>query len=66
LSVEEFKGELNLMFKRFSSKNNNESGEEKALFVTQFKVKYHNYGKIGYKAVPYKSRQVKDDKNDVT
>jgi hypothetical protein len=50
LSVEELKKEYNLRFDRLSSKKNDESGEEKALFVTQFKEKLRNCGKIGHES----------------
>jgi hypothetical protein len=45
LSVEEFKDELNLRFERLMSKQNDESGEEKALSVTQFTEKFRNFEK---------------------
>jgi hypothetical protein len=64
-SVEELKEELNLRIERLSSKNNDESGEEKVLFIIQFKGKCRNCGKIEHKAAQYKSRQVKDNINNV-
>jgi hypothetical protein len=49
-SVEDLKEELNLRFARLSSKRTDEPGEEKSLFVTQFKDECRNSGKIGHKA----------------
>jgi hypothetical protein len=49
LSIEELKEELNLRFERLLSKKNDESGEEKALFVTHFIGKRRDCGKMGIK-----------------
>jgi hypothetical protein len=40
-------------------------GEEKALVVTQFKDKFRNCGKIGYKAPQRKSEQTREERNVV-
>jgi hypothetical protein len=49
LLVEELKEELNLRFERLYSRNNDESTEEKALFVSQFKGMCRNCGRKGIK-----------------
>ena len=69
LTIEELKEELNLRFERLSSKMESikklEPGEDKALFTTQFKGEYRNCGKLGHKAAQCKSKQVKEEKNDI-
>jgi hypothetical protein len=65
LSIEEIKEELNLQFERLSTSQNNNLGEESALFTSQFKGKCRNCGKLGHKAAQYKSKQIKDEKSDV-
>jgi gag-polypeptide of LTR copia-type/Zinc knuckle len=65
LSIEELKEELNLRFERLSTSQNDNLGEENALFTSQFKGKCRNCGKLGHKAAQCKSKQVKDEKSDV-
>ena len=65
LSIEELKEELNLRFERLSTKKNDDSGEENALFTSQFKGKCRTCGKIGHKSTQCKSKHGKDEKNDV-
>jgi hypothetical protein len=48
LSIEELKEELNLRFERLSTSQNNNLGEESALFTSQFKGKCRNCGKLGH------------------
>jgi Fe-S cluster biogenesis protein NfuA len=43
----------------------NDLGEEKALVVTQFKGKCRNCGKIGHKAARCKSKQMREERNEV-
>ena len=62
LSIEELKEELNLRFERLSTKQNDDSGEENALFTSQFKGKCRNCGKIGHKVAHCKSKHCKDEK----
>jgi hypothetical protein len=40
-------------------------GEEKSLVVTQFKDKCRNCGKIGHKAAQCKSKQMREERNEV-
>ena len=53
LSIDELKEDLNLRFERLSTKSestrNEDFGEEKALFTSQFKGKCRNCGKLGHK-----------------
>jgi hypothetical protein len=53
LTIDELKEDLNLRYERISFKSestrNDNYGEEKALFVTQFKGKCRNCGKLGHK-----------------
>jgi Zinc knuckle len=63
--LEDLKEELNLRFERLSTGQNDNLGEESALFTSQFKEKCRNCGKLGHKAVQCKSKQVKDEKSDV-
>ena len=65
LSIEELKEELSLRFERLSTKQNEDSGEENALFTTQFKGKCRNCGKLGHKAAQCKLKPGKQEKNDV-
>jgi gag-polypeptide of LTR copia-type len=65
LSIEELKEELNLQFKRLSTSQNNNLGEESVLFTLQFKGKCRNCGKLGQQAAQCKSEQNKDEKSDV-
>jgi Zinc knuckle len=65
LSIEDLKEELNIRFERLSAGQNDNRGEENALFTPQFKGKYRNCGKLGHKAAQCKSKQVKDEKLDV-
>ena len=66
LTIDELKEDLNLRFERLSSKSestrNDDYGEEKALFVTQFKGKCRNCGKLGHKSAQCKSKAVQEDK----
>ena len=61
-----FKEDLNLRYERLSSKSestrNDNYGEEKALFVIQFKGKCRNCGKLGHKSAQCKSKAVQEDK----
>jgi hypothetical protein len=43
----------------------NDLGEEKALLVIQFKGKCRNRGKIGHKAAQCKSKQMREERNEV-
>jgi gag-polypeptide of LTR copia-type len=61
LSIEELKEELKLQFERLSTSQNDNLGEESALFTSQFKAKYRNCGKLGHKAAQCKSKHVKDE-----
>ena len=65
LSIEELKEELNLRFERLSTSQNDNLGEESALFTSQFKGKCRNCGKFGHKAALCNSKQVKDEKSDI-
>ena len=65
LSIEELKEELSLRFERLSTKQNEDSGEENALFTTQFKGKCRICGKLGHKAAQCKLKPGKQEKNDV-
>ena len=62
LSIDELKEDLNLSYERLSSKSastrNDDYGEEKALFVTQFKGKCRNCGKLGHKSAQCKFNAV--------
>jgi Zinc knuckle len=66
LTIDELKEDLNLRYERLSSKSestrNDDYGEEKALFVTQFKGKCQNCGKLGHKSAQCKSKAVQEDK----
>ena len=66
LTIDELKEDLNLRYERLSSKSestrNDDYGEEKALFVTQFKGKCRNCGKLGHKSAQCKSKAVQEDK----
>lgn len=65
LSIEELKEELSLRFERLSTKQNDHSGEENALFTLQFKGQCRNCGKVGHKASGCKPKHGRDKKNDV-
>jgi gag-polypeptide of LTR copia-type len=65
LSIEDLKEELNQQFERLSTSQNDNLGEESALFTSQFKGKCRNCGKFGHKAALCKSKQVKDEKSDI-
>jgi Zinc knuckle len=45
-----------------SLQKNDDYGKEKALFVTQFKGKCRNRGKLGHKSAQCKSKIVQEDK----
>jgi Zinc knuckle len=66
LSIDELEKDLNMRYKRLSSKSestrNDNYGEEKALFVMQFKGKCRNCGKLGHKSAQCKSKAVQKDK----
>jgi gag-polypeptide of LTR copia-type len=66
LSTDELKEDLNLRYERFSSKSestrNDDYGEEKALFVTQFRGKCQSCRKLGHKLAQCKSKMVQEDK----
>jgi hypothetical protein len=64
LSIEDLKEELNLQFKRLSTKQNDNFGEVNALFTSQFKGKRRNCSKLGHKTAQCKSKQCKDGKLD--
>jgi Zinc knuckle len=65
VSIEALKDELSLRFERISRKQNDEYGEEKALFTTQFKGKCRNCGKLGHKIAQCKLKPVKHERNDL-
>jgi Zinc knuckle len=65
LSIQELKEELNLRFERLSTSQNDDLGEERALFTSQFKGKCRNCGKLGHKAAQCKSKQIEDEKSYV-
>jgi hypothetical protein len=69
LSTDVLKEELSLRYERLLMKTEtakiNDLGEEKALFVTQFKGKCRNCGKIDHKAAQCKSKQMREERNDV-
>jgi hypothetical protein len=54
LSIDELKEDLNLRYERLSSNSestrNDDYDKEKVLFVTQFKGKCRNFGKLGHKS----------------
>jgi gag-polypeptide of LTR copia-type len=66
LSIDALKEDLNLRYERLSSKSestrNDDYGQEKALFVTQFKGKCRNCGKLGQKSAQCKSKAVQEYK----
>jgi hypothetical protein len=66
LSIDELKEDLNLRYERLLSKSestrNDDYCQEKALFVTQFKGKCRNCGKLGQKSAQCKSKAVQEYK----
>jgi Zinc knuckle len=66
LTIEDLKEELNLKFERLSTGQNDILGKESGLLTSQFKGKCRNCGKLGHKAAQGKSKQVKDEKSDVS
>ena len=69
LSIDELQEDLNLRYERLSSKSEStkrdDFGEERALFITQYKRKCRNWGKLGHQSSQCRSKMVKDDKNEV-
>jgi hypothetical protein len=69
LTIDELKEELSLRYERLLMKTEtakiNNLGEEKALVVTRFKGKCRNCGKIGHKAAQCKSKQMREERNEV-
>jgi hypothetical protein len=69
LTIDELKEELSLRYERLLMKTETAKmknlGEEKALLVTQFKEKCRNCGKIGHEAAQYKSKQMREERNEV-
>jgi hypothetical protein len=69
LNIDELKEELSLRYERLLMKTEtaeiNDLGEEKALVVTQFKGKCRNCSKIRNKAAQCKSKQMREERNDV-
>jgi hypothetical protein len=69
LTIDESKEDLSLRYERLLLKTEtakiNDLDEEKALVVTQFKGKRRNWGKIGHKAAQCKSKQLREERNEV-
>jgi hypothetical protein len=69
LPIDELKEELSLRYERLLMKTEtakiSDLGEKKALVVPQFKGKCRNCGKIGHKAAQCKSKQMREERNEV-
>jgi hypothetical protein len=69
LTIDELKEEFNLRYQRLLMISEmakiKDLGEDKALMVTQFKGKCLNCCKIGHKAAQCKSKQMREERNEV-
>jgi hypothetical protein len=69
LNIDELKEELSLRYERLLMKTEiakiNNLDEEKALVVTQFKGKCRNCGNIGHKTAQCKSKQMREESNEI-